>query len=171
MYLAAIADSQPQPPNMHSQFPPTGIVQPGAQHYLQQQQAQQMASQSLLAARSSMLYGQQQFSALQQQQALNSQLGMTSGVSAGLPILQGEAHNAGGGSGALGSVGFPDFIRGPTGEGGGLHAGSRGMASGSKHEMLGGMSAEGRGGSSGGGHNIDGSETLFLKSGDHDHGN
>lgn len=148
-----------------AQFPPTGIVQPAA-HYLQHQQAQQMASQSLMAARSSMLYGQQPFATLQQQQALNSQLGMSSGGSGGLPILQGEAHSAGG-SGAIGSVGFPDFGRGPAGEG--LPAGGRGMASGSKHDMGGAMSAEGRGGSSGG-HSVDGSETLFLKSAD-DHGN
>ncbi|KAG2693976.1 hypothetical protein I3760_08G119900 [Carya illinoinensis] len=76
MYLAAIADSQPQPPNMHGQFSSGGIMQPGAQ-YMHHQQAQQMTPQSLMAARSSM-YGQQPFSALQQQQALHSQLGMSS---------------------------------------------------------------------------------------------
>ncbi|KAL3520937.1 hypothetical protein ACH5RR_019086 [Cinchona calisaya] len=157
MYLAAIADSQPQPPSMHSQYPPVGIVQPGAP-YLQHQQAQQMASQSLMAARSSMLYGQQQFSALQQQQALHSQLGMSSGGSSGLHILPGEAHGAGG-SGALGVGGFPDFGRSTAGES--LQASGRGMVS--------AMSAEGRGGSSGG-HSGDGGETLYLKSAD-DHGN
>ncbi|XP_027111217.2 GRF1-interacting factor 1-like isoform X1 [Coffea arabica] len=162
MYLAAIADSQPQPPAMHSQqFPPVGIVQPGP-HYLQHQQAQQMTPQSLMAARSSMLYGQQPFSALQQQQALHSQLGMSPGGSSGIHILQGEAHGAGS-SGVLGGGGFPDFGRGTAGEG--LQVAARGMSSGSKHDLGGAMSAEGRGGSSGG-HNGDASETLYLKSAD-----
>ncbi|GFP80769.1 hypothetical protein PHJA_000220200 [Phtheirospermum japonicum] len=50
MYLAAIADSQPQPPTMHSsQYPGGGVLQPGA-HYMQKQQ-QQMMPQSLMAAR------------------------------------------------------------------------------------------------------------------------
>ncbi|KAL3523706.1 hypothetical protein ACH5RR_016540 [Cinchona calisaya] len=145
MYLAAIADSQPQPPSMHSQFPAGGVVQPGA-HYLQHQQAQPMASQSLMAACSSMLYSQQPFSALQQQQALHSQLGMSSAGSTGLHILQGEAHTAGG------SGGF-DFGRSTTEEG--LQAAARGMASGSKHDIGSTIFAEGRGGSSGG-HSGDG---------------
>ncbi|XP_057961133.1 GRF1-interacting factor 1 [Malania oleifera] len=152
MYLAAIADSQPQPPTVHPQFPPSGIVQSGA-HYMQHQQAQQMTSQSLLAARSSMLYAQQPFS-LQQQQALHSQLGMSSGVSTGLHLLQNEAGNAGG-SGGLGAGGFPDFVRG-------------GMAGG-KQDLGGSGSAEGRGGSSGG-QGGDGGENLYMKAAD-DHGN
>lgn len=202
MYLAAIADSQPQP-SMHSQvvglffysfllfycfisscvhcfigevlllflvdifctqYPPGGIMQPGA-HYLQQQQ-QQMTPQSLMAARSNMLYGQQQqqqqpYSALQQQQALHSQLGMSTGGSSGLHILQGEAHGAGGGSSG---GGFHDFGRESMQAGGGRGGG--GMTSGSKHDIGGGgaMSAEGRGG--GGGGSGDGGETIYLKSGE-----
>ncbi|KAJ9682388.1 hypothetical protein PVL29_018328 [Vitis rotundifolia] len=155
MYLAAIADSQPQPPTMHAQFPPSGIVQPGA-HYMQHQQAQQMTPQSLLAARSSMLYTQQSFSALQQQQAIHNQLGMGSGGSAGLHMLQSEASNAGG-NGTMGTGGFPDFSRGTAGEG--LQAAGRGMAGGSKQDM---GNAEGRGGNSGG-QGGDGGETLYLK--------
>ncbi|WKA03204.1 hypothetical protein VitviT2T_021328 [Vitis vinifera] len=155
MYLAAIADSQPQPPTMHAQFPPSGIVQPGA-HYMQHQQAQQMTPQSLLAARSSMLYSQQPFSALQQQQAIHSQLGMGSGGSAGLHMLQSEGSNPGG-NGTLGTGGFPDFSRGTSGEG--LQAAGRGMAGGSKQDM---GNAEGRGGNSGG-QGGDGGETLYLK--------
>uniref|UniRef100_A0A5B7AXT0 Putative GRF1-interacting factor 1-like n=1 Tax=Davidia involucrata TaxID=16924 RepID=A0A5B7AXT0_DAVIN len=142
MYLAAIADSQPQPPTMHSQ-------QPGA-HYLQHQQAQQMTQQSLMAARSSMLYGQQPLSALQQQQALYSQFGMSSGGSSGIHMLQGEANS--GGSGPLGAGGFADFGRGTAGDG--LQASGRGLAGGTKQD--------GRGGSSGG-HGGDGGETLYLK--------
>ncbi|CAK7341029.1 unnamed protein product [Dovyalis caffra] len=155
MYLAAIADSQPQPPTMHAQFPSSGIMQPGA-HYMQHQQAQQMTPQALMAARSSMLqYAQQPFSALQQQQALHSQLGMSSGGSTGLHMLQNEASTAGG-SGALGAGGFPDF---------GIDASGRGIASGSKQDIRSAGSSEGRGGSSGG-QGGDGGETLYLKSAD-----
>ncbi|XP_057778748.1 GRF1-interacting factor 1 [Salvia miltiorrhiza] len=143
MYLAAIADSQPQPPTMHSQYPGGGMIQPGA-HYLQQHQQaqQQMTSQSLMAARSSMLYGSQPYPSLQQQ-ALHSQLGMGSG---GL-MLQGEP---GASSGGLGGGGFPDFVS--RGGDGGMQ--SRGM--GGKQDMGGnGGGGEGRG---------DGGETLYLKS-------
>ncbi|CAL5390961.1 unnamed protein product [Camellia sinensis] len=134
-------------------FPPSGIMQPGG-HYLQQhQQAQQMTPQSLMAARSSMLYSQQQFSALQQQQALHSQLGMSSGGSSGLHMLQSEANSSGTTGGALGAGGFPDFGRGSTGEG--LQASGRG-----KQEI---GSSEGRGGGSSGGHGGEGGESLYLK--------
>ncbi|KAL0692404.1 hypothetical protein Bca4012_059584 [Brassica carinata] len=139
MYLAAIADSQPQPPSVHSQYGSAGgglIQGEGGSHYLQQQQAtqqQQMTQQSLMAARSSMLYAQQQqqpYATLQHQQLHHSQLGMSSssgGGSSGLHMPQGEAG------------GFQEFGRG-------------------KLEM---GSGEGRGGSSG-----DGGETLYLKSSD-----
>ncbi|KAE8659972.1 GRF1-interacting factor 1 [Hibiscus syriacus] len=146
MYLAAIADSQPQPPAVHAQFPSGGVMQPGAGHYKQHQQAQQIAQQSLMAARSSMLYAQQPFSALQQQEALHGQLGMCSSGSTGLHMLQTESITAGG-SGALGGRGFPDFGRGASGEG--IHGG-RPMAGGSKQDIGSAGSAEGRGGSSGG---------------------
>ncbi|KAJ4845530.1 hypothetical protein Tsubulata_015614 [Turnera subulata] len=142
MYLAAIADSQPQPPTMHSQFPPTGIMQPGA-HYMQHQQAAQMTPQALMAARSSMLYAQQPFSALQQQQALHSQLGMSCGGSTGLHMLQSEA-SAAGGSGGMGAGGFGDF-------------------GGSKQD-IGSTSTDG--GRSSGGQGSDGGETLYLKASD-----
>nr|GMC59029.1 GRF1-interacting factor 1-like [Ipomoea batatas] len=114
MYLAAIADSQPQPPSMHSQapqFPSSGIMQPGGAYLQHQQAAQQISTQSLMAAaRSPMLYGQQQpLSPYQQQQAaLHGQLGMSSAGGSGgggLHILQSEAHNAAAGS-------FADFSRG-----------------------------------------------------------
>ncbi|XP_062084438.1 GRF1-interacting factor 1 isoform X2 [Humulus lupulus] len=154
MYLAAIADSQPQPPTMHAQYPSSSIMQPGG-HYMQQhQQAQQITQQSLMGGGSSMLYNQQPFTALQQQ-ALHSQLGMSSGGNSGLHMLQNDMGSAGG-SGPLGGGGFPDFGRGA---GEGMH---RGMAGGSKQDMGSSGSAEGRGGSSGG----DGGETLYLKSTD-----
>ncbi|KAK7269171.1 hypothetical protein RIF29_21887 [Crotalaria pallida] len=147
MYLAAIADSQPQPPAMPGQYNPGGMMQQGA-HYMQAQQAQQMSQQQLMAARSSLLYSQQGYSALQQQQALHSQLGMSSGASSGLHMLQGEAASVGGNAATIGSGGFPDF--------------ARGLGSG-KQDI--GSSAEGRGGSSSG-HTSEGGETLYLKSSD-----
>ncbi|XP_027352854.1 GRF1-interacting factor 1-like isoform X2 [Abrus precatorius] len=152
MYLAAIADSQPQPPTMPGQYPPSGIMQQGA-HYMQAQQAQQMTPQQLMAARSSLLYTQQPYTALQQQQGMHSHLG----GSAGLHLLQSEGSNVnvGGSSGTLGSGGFPDFVRASTGEG--LH---RGIIGSSKQDI--GGSGEGRGGSSG----AEGGETLYLKSAD-----
>ncbi|KAK2637888.1 hypothetical protein Ddye_025683 [Dipteronia dyeriana] len=156
MYLAAIADSQPQPPTMHSQqFPSSGVMQPGG-HYMQHQQAQQISPQSIMAARSSMMYTQQQFSALQQQQGMHGQLGMSSGGGTGLHMLQSEG-SAAGGNGGLGGGGFPDFNRGSSGEG--MH-GRGGIAGGSKQDI---GNSEGRGGSSGG---QDGGETLYLKGGD-----
>ncbi|XP_074320680.1 GRF-interacting factor 1-like [Silene latifolia] len=65
MYLAAIADAQPQQASVHSQYPQNSMMQSGA-HYIQQQQqqqqqAQQMSPQALMAARSSMLYSQQAY--------------------------------------------------------------------------------------------------------------
>ncbi|XP_073314782.1 GRF-interacting factor 1-like [Primulina huaijiensis] len=149
MYLAAIADSQP--PAMHSQYSGGGIMQPGA-HYMQHQQAQQMTPQSLMAARSSLLYGQQQYSSLQQQ-ALHSQLGMSSAGSSGL-MLQGEPHTTSG-IGSLG-VGFPDFSRSSGSDN--LLTTGRALSVGSRQEMGSHFSAEGRGG--------DGGETLYLKGSD-----
>ncbi|KAF8388194.1 hypothetical protein HHK36_026860 [Tetracentron sinense] len=157
MYLAAIADSQPQPPTMHPQFPPNAVMQPGA-HYMQHQQFQQMTPQSLMAARSSMLYAQQPLSALQQQQALHSQLGMSSGGNNGLHMLHSEANM--GASGGLGAGGFPDFGRGTAGES--LQAANRGVTGASKQDIGSAGSAEGRGGNSGG-QGGDGGESLYLK--------
>ncbi|CAH9065586.1 unnamed protein product [Cuscuta europaea] len=108
MYLAAIADSQPQLPSMHSQYATaaeSGMGQQSGARYLQQpHQAQQMASQSLMAARYSMMYGQQQ-----QQAALYGHLGMSSG--SGFQILQSEAaapvhDGSSGGSGSFGDFGL-----------------------------------------------------------------
>ncbi|XP_010524924.1 PREDICTED: GRF1-interacting factor 1-like [Tarenaya hassleriana] len=94
MYLAAIADSQPQPPSVHTQYASGGgMMQPGASHYLQNQAAAQMTPQALMAGRSSSFYTQSHIH--------HGQLGMSS--SSGLHILQGEVGTSGG------SGGFPDF--------------------------------------------------------------
>ncbi|KAI3799582.1 hypothetical protein L1987_34881 [Smallanthus sonchifolius] len=149
MYLAAIADSQPQAPTLHSQYPQGGMMQQAGGHYMQQhQQAQQMSPQALMAARSSMMYNsQQQYSSL----PMHSHLGMNSGGGTGtgtigLHMLQSDNNNAAV-SGAHLSGGFPDFGR--------------------KQDI--GVSGEGRGGGGGGGGSSgggDGGETLYLKSPD-----
>ncbi|KAJ8632704.1 hypothetical protein MRB53_026040 [Persea americana] len=146
MYLATIADSQPQPSPSYAQFPSNATMQPGA-CYMQHQQAQQMTPQSLMAAPSSMLYGQQSLSTLQQQ-SLHGQLGMSSGVNNGLHLLQGE-------TGVVTTRGFPDFGRN---SGEVLQLASRGLMGGVKQEPGNGVSLEARGG-----HNADGPETLYLK--------
>ncbi|KAK9691728.1 hypothetical protein RND81_09G215000 [Saponaria officinalis] len=113
MYLAAIADAQPQQPTMHSQYPQSSMMQSGTQ-YMQQQQTQQMSPQALMAARSSMLYSQQAYSALQQTQPLHGQMGMSSASSSGLGMLQAEPHSGGG---------YPDFGRPVTSSGRGGSSG------------------------------------------------
>ncbi|ONK80770.1 uncharacterized protein A4U43_C01F21540 [Asparagus officinalis] len=137
MYLAAIADSQPQVPTIAQNRTTvisyyTSIVQmdvfanranavaamQSSARYMQQHQAaQQMTPQSLMAARSSMLYSQSPMSALQQQQqqaAMHSQLAMSSGgnnsSTGGFTILHGEASIGGNGSMTSGGV-FGDFGR------------------------------------------------------------
>ncbi|XP_008794036.1 GRF-interacting factor 1 [Phoenix dactylifera] len=145
MYLAAIADSQPQVPTI-AQFPPNAVMQSGPR-YMQHQQAQQMTPQSLMAARSAMLYAQSPMSALQQQQqaALHSQLGMSSGGNSGYNMLHGETSI--GGNGTLAAGVFPDFGR------------SSGSA---KQEVGNALPTEGHGGNSGG-QSGDATEPLYLK--------
>ncbi|KAL8210575.1 hypothetical protein R6Q57_005012 [Mikania cordata] len=93
MYLAAIADSQPQAPTHHSQ-PPGG-------HYMQQHQ--QTPLQAVMATRSSMMYSQLQHVLLQQQHAMHSQLGMSpNGGTSTIHMPQTDNSNAAGGFGDLG---------------------------------------------------------------------
>ncbi|EEE59872.1 hypothetical protein OsJ_12467 [Oryza sativa Japonica Group] len=128
MYLAAIADSQPPQTAAMSQYPSNLMMQSGAR-YMPQQSAQMMAPQSLMAARSSMMYAQPALSPLQQQQqqqaaAAHGQLGMGSGgTTSGFSILHGEASMGGGGGGGgagnsmMNAGVFSDFGRGGGGGG------------------------------------------------------
>ncbi|OAY84945.1 GRF1-interacting factor 1-like isoform X2 [Ananas comosus] len=146
MYLAAIADSQPQVPTA-AQHLPNSLMQQGSR-YMQHPQAQQMTPQSLLAARSSMLYAQSPMSVLQQQQqqaALHGHFGMAAGGSSGgFNMLHGES--GGGGNGALAPGVFPNFGRsGGSGGGGGV----------GKQEAGNAMPIEGHGG--------DAAEPMYLK--------
>ncbi|KAG8098051.1 hypothetical protein GUJ93_ZPchr0013g37095 [Zizania palustris] len=138
MYLAAIADSQPPQTAAISQYPSNLMMQSGPR-YMPQQSAQMMAPQSLMAARSSMMYAQPALSPLQQQQqqqqqaaAHGGQLGMGSGgTTSGFSILHGEASMGGGGPGAGGAGNsmmnagvFSDFGR----SGGGAKEGSTSLS-------------------------------------------
>ena len=138
------------------QFSPNMVMQPGV-NYMQHQQSQQMMPQSLMAARAPMLYAQQHpYLALQQQQALQSQLGMSSTGMGGIHMLQSEPNVGGNGTGA-----FSDLGRSMTGEG--LSAVSRGLGSASKQDVGSVGSAEGRRGYLGG-QGADKGEALYFKS-------
>ena len=80
------------------------MMQPGPR-YMGPQSGQMMSPQSLMAARSSMMYAHPSLSPLQQQQAAHGQLGMApgggGGTTSGFNILHGEA-SMGGGAGAGG---------------------------------------------------------------------
>lgn len=144
MYLAAIADNQPQVPTI-AQYPPAAAMQSGPR-YMPHQQAQQMTPQSLMAARSAMMYAQSPMSALQQQQQqamFHSQLGMGTGGNTGYNMIHGDNSVGGTSSSTLTAGAFPDFGR---------------NSGGSKQEMH----SEGRGGSSGG-QSGDGTEPLYMK--------
>ncbi|KAI3908348.1 hypothetical protein MKX01_027370 [Papaver californicum] len=107
-YLNAIASYQPQQPTMHAWQFPNATVQQGA-HNMQHQQAHALTPQLLMAARTSMLCGQQPMFPLQQQQAMHSQLGMNSGFNYnGLRMMHSDQGGMGGGNGSIGA-GFPDL--------------------------------------------------------------
>lgn len=193
MYLAAIADSQPQPPAAHSQMTPNATMQPGT-HYLQHQQAQQQVAQSVMAGRVPMQYTQQQLQQEHQhqqqlqhqhqqqqhqhqqqqlqhhqhQQSMHSQLGMSSGGNNGLQMLHNEAGM--GGNGPLSSRGIPDFARGTSGSTGETMQPNRGLGAdtrvGNKQDGVSSENAHPGSGDVHGnstGHNADESEPLYLK--------
>eukprot|EP00249_Psilotum_nudum_P010311 c22464_g4_i1 orf=346-918(-) len=133
MYLAAIADAQPQPPPVHTPVPPQPVLQSGP-HYLSHPQAQQqMAQSALMMSRNPLQYAQQPLSSLhqtqqqhqqlqqhhqqqqQQHQVIHGQHGMNIGGSNSLPLISGESGM--GTNSSLTSGGFPDFVRaGNTGD-------------------------------------------------------
>ncbi|KAL6006816.1 hypothetical protein ACLOJK_032311 [Asimina triloba] len=153
MYLAAIADSQPQPLPTHAQFPPNAAMQPGP-HYLQHQQAQQMTPQSTVAQ--SMLYAQQPLSAMQQQQVLHGQLSMSPGAIGGLHMLHSDA---GAGSSAMAARGLSHFSRN---NGESFLTANQGTTSANRHGPAGvGFSSERTGNP--GGQTGDGKEPLYSK--------
>ena len=135
------------------------MMQPGPR-FMPPQSGQIMSQQSLMAARSSMMYAHPSLSPLQQQQAAHGQLGMApggGGTTSGFNILHGEASMGGGGGGAGNSMMnasmFSDYGRG--GSGGGAKEGSTSL------------SVDVRGGDSSGGQSGDGE---YLKAGTEEEG-
>ncbi|KAF8674293.1 hypothetical protein HU200_048116 [Digitaria exilis] len=162
MYLAAIADSQPPQTAPLSQYPSNLMMQPGPR-YMPPQSGQMMSPQSLMAARSPMMYAHPSMSPLQQQQAAaHAQLGMASGggggTTSGFNILHGEASMGGGSGGGAGNSMMN------TGMFSGF--GRPGSGSGAK-EGSSSLSVDVRGGASSGGQSGDGE---YLKAGTEEEG-
>ncbi|MCO5563535.1 hypothetical protein L7F22_017179 [Adiantum nelumboides] len=177
MYLAAIADSQPQPLPVHPQVPPAAVM-PGGLHYMAHQQAQQQMAQqqALMAARNPMQYAQASLSSMhhsaqhhqQQQQAMAAHHGVNAGGNNSLTGL--SSGSSMGGANAIGSGGFPDFGRAGSsaedmqvsrGLGGEMRGNSRpdgGAGANSIHATPGGGS-----GGNGSGHASDEPEASYLK--------
>ncbi|KAG2546121.1 GRF-interacting factor 1-like [Panicum virgatum] len=154
MYLAAIADSQPPQSAPLSQYPSNLMMQPGPR-FMPPQSGQIMSQQSLMAARSSMMYAHPSLSPLQQQQAAHGQLGMApggGGTTSGFNILHGEA-SMGGGNSMMNAGMFSGFGR--PGSGSGAKEGSTSL------------SVDVRGGDSSGGQSGDGE---YLKAGTEEEG-
>ncbi|CAN6297897.1 unnamed protein product [Urochloa humidicola] len=160
MYLAAIADSQPPQTAPLSQYPSNLMMQPGPR-YMPPQSGQMMSPQSLMAARSPMMY-HPSLSPLQQQQAVHGQLGMASGgaggTTSGFNILHGEASMGGGpGAGAGNNMMNAGMFSG---------FGCPGSASGAKEGST-SLTVDVRGGGSSGGQSGDGE---YLKAGTEEEG-
>jgi len=136
------------------------MMQPGPR-FMPPQSGQIMSQQSLMAARSSMMYAHPSLSPLQQQQAAHGQLGMApggGGTTSGFNILHGEASmgggaGAGGGNSMMNAGMFSGFGR--PGSGSGAKEGSTSL------------SVDVRGGDSSGGQSGDGE---YLKAGTEEEG-
>ncbi|KAL1325225.1 hypothetical protein HN51_035315 [Arachis hypogaea] len=153
MYLAAIADAQPQTPAMPAQMPPHPMMQPGG-YYMQHPQAAAMAQQQgFFAQKMPMQYGNpHQMQDPQQQhlhqQAIQGQMGLRpGGINNGMHPLHGEAGLGGGSSGGQPSTAGPNDARG-----------------GSKQDALEAGTAGGDGqGNSAAAHNSGDGESPYLK--------
>ncbi|CAM6096160.1 unnamed protein product [Calypogeia fissa] len=176
MYLAAIADAQPQGPQSSSQATASNAMPAAQQQYMQQQQ--QMTHQSILGQRggSAQYLGQGQGSSHQsgqQQQSLHGQQGMISGGGSGLHMMSGESGMGGNGPPSGGSS-FGEYGHGKGGVSreGALQQGVvlRGAGGGSDMQGLGGHQGGREGGNSGSGHGHGGddSEASYLKGSDED---
>ncbi|KAJ7561398.1 hypothetical protein O6H91_03G026500 [Diphasiastrum complanatum] len=179
MYLAAIADAQPQAPTATVQVLPSSMMQSGQQQYLQQQQQpQQVSQQSLLGqvGQNSVHYMQQAQPTLhsqqQQQQVMSSQHGMMPSGNKGMSMSQTDSGIGGNGPA---SANFTEFSRGGNagnsadiiqtniGLGGDLRGGGRpdaGVASTHAGSVDGGSTVTGQTG--------DESEPTYLKTSDED---
>ncbi|XP_077234190.1 GRF1-interacting factor 2-like [Tasmannia lanceolata] len=163
MYLAAIADAQPQTPTAPSQMPPHAVMQHGG-HYMQN--PQMAAQQPMFPQKFPMQFNPQQMHDQQQlqqqlqlhhqhQQANQAHLGMRLGPNSGIHAMHSEATTLSGLSSAPGLVDFSH---------GGAPSGSL-DGRGSKQDAGAATSEAGSGdghGSSGAGGNVD-LEPSYLK--------
>eukprot|EP00249_Psilotum_nudum_P005949 c19347_g1_i1 orf=273-1001(+) len=177
MFLASIADAQPQPPPVHAQVPPQAVLQQGS-HFMSHPQAQQQLAQqsALMMNRNPLQYTQQQLSSLhqvqqlqQQQQTMHGQHALNAGGTNNLPLISGESTV--GVSSSIPSGGFPDFVRGgTTGDGLQVNRGLGGDIRGSKSDVPdAGHSASGDGsGGSGSGQAANEPDPSYLKASEED---
>ncbi|KAG2725647.1 hypothetical protein I3843_01G076400 [Carya illinoinensis] len=155
MYLAAIADAQPQTPAMPPQMAPHPALQQGG-YYMQHPQAAAMAQQpGIFPQKLPLQYNNphqmqdpQQQLHQQHQQAIQGQMGLRAGgANNGLHSMHTETTHGGGSSGGPPSVAGPNDVRG-----------------GSKQDgsEVGTAGADGQG-SSAGGHGGGDGESSYLK--------
>ncbi|KAF5464526.1 hypothetical protein F2P56_014599 [Juglans regia] len=155
MYLAAIADAQPQTPTMPPQMAPHPALQQGG-YYMQHPQAAAMAQQPgifpqklpLQFNNPHQMQDPQQQLHQQHQQAIQGQMGLRAGgANNGLHPMHTETTHGGGSSGGPPSVAGPNDVRG-----------------GSKQDgsEVGTTGADGQG-SSAGGHGGGDGESSYLK--------
>ncbi|XP_041024901.1 GRF1-interacting factor 3-like [Juglans microcarpa x Juglans regia] len=155
MYLAAIADAQPQTPTMPPQMAPHPALQQGG-YYMQHPQAAAMAQQPgifpqklpLQFNNPHQMQDPQQQLHQQHQQAIQGQMGLRAGgANNGLHPMHTETTHGGGSSGGPPSVAGPNDVRG-----------------GSKQDgsEVGTAGADGQG-SSAGGHGGGDGESSYLK--------
>ncbi|KAB2595870.1 GRF1-interacting factor 3-like [Pyrus ussuriensis x Pyrus communis] len=143
MYLAAIADAQPQAPAAPPQMAPHPAMQQ-AGYYMQHPQAAAMAQQQgIFSPKMPMQFNNmhQMHDPHQHQQAMQGQMGMRPGGPNGMPSMHHTEATHGGGSGGPNSAGGPNDGRG-----------------GSKDASESGAGGDGQGTSAGGHGNGDGED-------------
>ncbi|KAF8413389.1 hypothetical protein HHK36_001370 [Tetracentron sinense] len=111
MYLAAIADAQPQAPTMPSQMPPHPAMQQGG-HYMQHPQAAMVQQQGVFAPKVPLQFNpqqiQDQLQQLHHQQGIQGHMGVRSEVGSG----DGQGNSAGGHGGGGGGDGEQSYLKG-----------------------------------------------------------
>ncbi|XP_043716187.1 GRF1-interacting factor 2-like isoform X2 [Telopea speciosissima] len=150
MYLAAIADAQPQAASMPPQMAPQPVMQQGGQsgQYMQYSQAAMARQPGVFSPRNPLQFNPQQIQEYQQQlqlhqQSMQGHMGMRSGANNGMLAMHNETI-LGGGSGASqpSSVGRSEFMHSG---GGGASSGSLDVRGESKHDVLEVGSGDGQG--------------------------
>ncbi|XP_043726035.1 GRF1-interacting factor 2-like [Telopea speciosissima] len=169
MYLAAIADAQPQAANTPPQMPPHPAMQQGG-HYVQYPQAAMAHQPGVFAPRAPLQFNPQQMQEQQQlqlqqqhQQAMQGPMGMRPGANNGMLAVHNETTVGGGGS-QPSAVGLSEFTRGggSGNSGAGASSGSLDVRGRSKHDVSEAGSGDGQGNSAAGHGSADG-DPSYLK--------